>query len=102
MPLYLGIDAGGTKTDCAVSNGAELLGQATGPSCKLARVGREKAQENLQSTIRRTCAAEWPAPRCLRPCSGPRKRSATSFLARRSTLPEITSSLTAPHSAFLP
>ena len=30
MPLYLGIDAGGTKTDCAVSNGAELLGQATG------------------------------------------------------------------------
>ena len=26
MPLYLCIDAGGTKTDCAVSNGAELLG----------------------------------------------------------------------------
>jgi N-acetylglucosamine kinase-like BadF-type ATPase len=39
MPLYLGFDAGGTKTDCAVSNGAELLGQATGASCKLARVG---------------------------------------------------------------
>jgi glucosamine kinase len=55
MPLYLGIDAGGTKTDCAVSNGAELLGQATGPSCKLARVGREKARENLQSVIRRAC-----------------------------------------------
>ena len=32
MPLYLGIDAGGTKTDCAISNGAELLGQATGPT----------------------------------------------------------------------
>ena len=28
MPLYLGIDAGGTKTDCAISNGVELLGQA--------------------------------------------------------------------------
>lgn len=57
MPLYLGIDAGGTKTDCAVSNGAELLGQASGPSCKLARVGREKARENLQSVIRRACEA---------------------------------------------
>src|SRR5215471_5862875 len=55
MPLYLGIDAGGTKTDCAVSNGAELLGQASGPSCKLARVGRELARENLQSVIRRAC-----------------------------------------------
>jgi glucosamine kinase len=55
MPLYLGIDAGGTKTDCAVSNGAELLGQATGSSCKLARVGREKARESLQAVIRQAC-----------------------------------------------
>src|SRR5882762_6217711 len=55
MPLYLGIDAGGTKTDCAVSNGAELLGQATGASCKLARVGKEKARENLQTVVRRAC-----------------------------------------------
>src|SRR5438270_2390160 len=52
MPLYLGIDAGGTKTDCAVSNGAELLGQATGASCKLARVGKERGRENLQMVIR--------------------------------------------------
>ncbi|HEX3153278.1 MAG TPA: BadF/BadG/BcrA/BcrD ATPase family protein [Candidatus Angelobacter sp.] len=52
MPLYLGIDAGGTKTDCAVSNGAELLGQATGASCKLARVGKERGKENLQTVIR--------------------------------------------------
>jgi N-acetylglucosamine kinase-like BadF-type ATPase len=55
MPLYLGIDAGGTKTDCALSNGAELLGQATGQSCKLARVSRAKARENLQSVIRDAC-----------------------------------------------
>jgi glucosamine kinase len=52
MPLYLGIDAGGTKTDCAVSNGAELLGQATGASCKLARVGKDRGRENLQTVIR--------------------------------------------------
>lgn len=57
MALYLGIDAGGTKTDCAVSNGAELLGQASGDSCKLARVGRAKARETLQSAIQRACEA---------------------------------------------
>jgi N-acetylglucosamine kinase-like BadF-type ATPase len=62
MPLYLGIDAGGTKTDCAVSNGAELLGQATGASAKLARVGKEKARENLQSVIRQACEAAHVAP----------------------------------------
>lgn len=55
MPIYLGIDAGGTKTDCALSNGAELLGQATGESSKLARVGREKARSNLQNVIQRAC-----------------------------------------------
>jgi glucosamine kinase len=53
MSLYLGIDAGGTKTDCAISNGAELLGQATGASCKLARVGRELARTNLQDAMSR-------------------------------------------------
>ena len=53
MSLYLGIDAGGTKTDCAISNGAELLGQATGASCKLARVGKDLARANLQDTMAR-------------------------------------------------
>jgi glucosamine kinase len=62
MPLYLGIDAGGTKTDCAVSNGAELLGQATGASCKLARVGKERGRENLQSVIRQACEVAQIAP----------------------------------------
>jgi N-acetylglucosamine kinase-like BadF-type ATPase len=57
MPLYLGIDAGGTKTECALSNGAELLGQAVARSCKLARVGADQAHENLHAAIREACAA---------------------------------------------
>ena len=71
MALYLGIDAGGTKTDCAVSNGAELLGQATAGSCKLARVGPEKARENLQTAIRRACDAAGVDPsRIQKVCIG--------------------------------
>lgn len=65
MPLYLGIDAGGTKTDCAVSNGAELLGQATGASCKLARVGKERGRENLQAVIRQATDAARVDPRTI-------------------------------------
>ncbi len=63
MALYLGIDAGGTKTDCAVSNGAELLGQATGESCKLARVGKEKARQVLQDAVNRACDSARVMPR---------------------------------------
>jgi N-acetylglucosamine kinase-like BadF-type ATPase len=40
-----------------VSNGAELLGQHSSGSCKLARVGPVKARENLQAAILQACSA---------------------------------------------
>jgi len=43
----MGIDAGGTKTDCAIGNGAALLGQATGETCKVAQV--RETQERFQN-----------------------------------------------------
>lgn len=63
MPYYLGIDAGGTKTDCAISNGAELLGQATGETSKLARVGDAAARANLHRTILQACETAAVPPR---------------------------------------
>src|SRR5262249_25263212 len=71
MSLYLGIDAGGTKTDCALSNGAELLGQATAGSCKLARVGAVQARESLHMVIREACkAARAPVGEIQHVCIG--------------------------------
>jgi N-acetylglucosamine kinase-like BadF-type ATPase len=71
MPLYLGIDAGGTKTDCAISNGAELLGQASGETCKLACVGPEMASARLQETILQACKSASILPRDIhRVCLG--------------------------------
>src|SRR5260370_15804674 len=55
MPFYLGVDAGGHKPGCAISNGVELLGQAAGESCKIASVGKEKARKHLQEAILNTC-----------------------------------------------
>ena len=59
----MGIDAGGTKTDCAISNGAELLGQATAGSCKRTRVGDETARQNLRQAILHAAGApgDWLA-----------------------------------------
>ena len=57
MSYYLGIDAGGTKTESAVSNGAELLGQATSGSCKILRVGEEQARLNLRQAVLEACEA---------------------------------------------
>src|SRR5579859_430491 len=62
MPLYMGIDAGGTKTDCAIGDGTALLGQATGESCKVALVGEQQARLSLRDVILRTCQAANVSP----------------------------------------
>ncbi|HEY6253518.1 MAG TPA: BadF/BadG/BcrA/BcrD ATPase family protein [Candidatus Angelobacter sp.] len=71
MSLFLGIDAGGTKTESAVSNGAELLGQATCASSKVSRVGEEEARRNLHQAILRACEAARVSPQAIdRVCIG--------------------------------
>lgn len=52
MQLFLGIDGGGTKTECAIGDGSKVLGRFTGGSCKLQRVGREAAIHCLQAVVR--------------------------------------------------
>ncbi|MCU1305469.1 MAG: ATPase BadF/BadG/BcrA/BcrD type, partial [Acidobacteriaceae bacterium] len=52
MTLYLGIDAGGSKTECAIANEKEILGRFTAGTCKLQRVGREAATASLQAAVR--------------------------------------------------
>jgi len=65
MSFFLGIDAGGTKTESAVSNGAELLGQATTATCKLTRVGQEEARRNLLQSIAVACEAAKITPQAI-------------------------------------
>ncbi len=57
MPLCLGIDGGGTKTECAVGDERSILGRATGESAKVQRVGEENARQALRSVIGQACAA---------------------------------------------
>src|SRR5947209_8785792 len=55
MSLYLGIDAGGTQTTCAVGDGTVVLGRVQGDCCKLPKVGEKRAREVLQSLIKQCC-----------------------------------------------
>ena len=57
MAIYLGIDAGGTSTRCAIGDEQRVLGKAAGPSSKIARVGAAMARDALQSVIREACSA---------------------------------------------
>ncbi len=62
MALYLGIDGGGTKTECALAQGATILARGRGPACKIQRVGREEARAALHQAIRSTCTQASVAP----------------------------------------
>jgi glucosamine kinase len=51
MALYLGFDAGGTKTDCALADGEQILARALGGSIKPLRVSLEEAQRHIANLL---------------------------------------------------
>jgi N-acetylglucosamine kinase-like BadF-type ATPase len=62
MPLYLGIDGGGTKTTCAVGDESSTLAVATGPGSNVVRLGEEQARVGLQSSIAQACREAGVSP----------------------------------------
>ena len=57
MGVYIGIDGGGTKTDCVVGDEHAVLGRATTGGCKVTRVGEAQARANLQKGIVEACGS---------------------------------------------
>ncbi|MGB7191235.1 MAG: BadF/BadG/BcrA/BcrD ATPase family protein [Acidobacteriaceae bacterium] len=51
MALFLGIDAGGTRTRAALGDDTRVLARATGGSIKPLRVSREEARVNLAAVL---------------------------------------------------
>ena len=47
MAFYLGIDGGGTKTECAVGDDSAILGRSKAGGSKVQRVGELQARESL-------------------------------------------------------
>lgn len=55
MPHFLGIDAGGSQTTCAIGDGQVALGRSHGAACKLSKVGENQARDVLRSLIQECC-----------------------------------------------
>ncbi len=51
MTLFVGIDGGGSKTDCVVADEKEVLGRFTAGTCKISRVGKEAATASLRAAV---------------------------------------------------
>ena len=71
MALYLGIDGGGSKTQCAVGDEFTILGRGAAGTAKLTRVTEKQARENLRAAIEQACAAAGvTASQIARACYG--------------------------------
>jgi N-acetylglucosamine kinase-like BadF-type ATPase len=52
MAFYLGFDAGGTKTDCALADETHILARAQNGSIKPLRVSAEQAETNMRDLLK--------------------------------------------------
>ncbi len=71
MPIYLGIDGGGTKTACAVGDDARILATATAGGSNVVRVGAARSRTALRTAITQACTAAGISPSAVtRTCIG--------------------------------
>jgi len=71
VPLFLGIDGGGTKTRCILGDEKSVLGAGSGSGCNVLRVGEACAQDSLAGAIHEACVNAGVSPREItRTCAG--------------------------------
>lgn len=71
MPLFLGIDGGGTKTRCIVGDENSQLGVGSSSSSKVQRVGEACARDALAASVHEACVQAGISPRQIaRSCAG--------------------------------
>ena len=82
MAFFLGIDGGGSKTECMVGDETSVLGWATAGSSKVVRVGEEAAAAALREGVERACAAaSMTASQIERTCIGVSGASQADYVA---------------------
>ncbi len=63
MPLFLGIDSGGTKTACVLGDEHVILGRGVSGGSNVVRVGEAQAKQALAEAVRESCRAAGRSPR---------------------------------------
>ena len=66
MSLYLGIDGGGTKTECALGDETSVLAISHAGPCNVVRVGEAQAIRELQTAISQACMQANKSPLRIR------------------------------------
>jgi N-acetylglucosamine kinase-like BadF-type ATPase len=89
--VFLGIDIGGSKTECVVGDAGRVLGSARESSAKLGRVSDTSARQALQAVVSRACRVARVEPRAIeRGCVGTSGASNANVRALiRSALQEV-------------
>jgi glucosamine kinase len=62
VPIYLGIDGGGTQTTCAVANDESVLATIVAGGSNMVRVGEHEARSHLREAIVKACDAAGVSP----------------------------------------
>lgn len=71
MSFFLGIDGGGTKTECVVGDEERVLGSSIGSTIKIKKVGKIAAGQALETAIAEACRSAKVAQRDItRTCIG--------------------------------
>jgi len=93
MAFFIGIDAGGSKTRCALGDEERVLATALTSSCKIQRVGEDEARRALHNVIQEVCKiAGVPARGIEHACIGISGASDSGVVERvRSILGEVIS-----------
>jgi len=68
MPILLGLDVGGSKTEAAIADQEKVLGRGTTESSKLSRVGEYCAGRALNAAIRQACMEAHVQPEDITGC----------------------------------
>jgi len=55
VAFFLGIDGGGTKTECVIGDEYQVLGRSLGNTIKIKKVGKQAAAEALNRAIEEAC-----------------------------------------------
>jgi glucosamine kinase len=62
MPLYIGIDGGGTKTACALGDADTVLSTSRSAGSNVVRLGEERAGIALREAISQACWSAGVSP----------------------------------------
>jgi glucosamine kinase len=65
MRLFVGIDGGGSKTECVVANETDILGRFTTGTCKMQRVGKDAATASLRAAVQGAFYAAKTSPEAV-------------------------------------